>query len=890
MNRLLRLIGLLAWGVFASQALAAEKLVLVADGACAPIVVAAEAPPSMRTAADELAEMIGRISGQTPEVIVGAPWPLPGTAIWVGDQPGLATLFPELDLSLDRPEEIVIAATAQHLLILGRDIYDPDHLVVEGQRYTVEGMQQEYGTANAVYTFMQEHLDVRWLWPGELGIDVVESKTIALEPFVYRYAPPLRSRSGLFQFALPLRVSAYGHSEEWVRRQRIQLDSLRVSGGHAFRDWWDRFHETHPEYFALQPDGSRGGGDEPYPSARTVKLCQSNPAVWEQWLRDVEAQIAHNPGLTCFNASPNDGYGLGNCVCENCQAWDHPDAPLRPFLWKGLAKRAPALADRHVTFANHCARLLEARYPGKGYLVSMNAYGNSRPAPLRAVPADNVVISNVANNFWSLDTVDKDTIEGTTYADHYAAWGKLTEKQIWRPNPGNPAGWWAGLPDITPERTMASFQFAMDNHCIGIIVDSILEQWATQGPLYYVLAQMTWNPNQDWRAVMDDYYQRGFGPAAPLIKAYWQLIEVSRNRVVDAYPNPARGFVEVYDEAFFAQASGLLDQAAEQVADGPATYRERVEFVRIGLEFTRIADEIRRASIRWIAEDMVDDSPTAQLLREKWDALEATSNRIPHAVYWPPLRPNERMARSGLLHPDQIGDIRAKWLKPWRLLTLDETSRVALQQASAGDWQLAFIDDFERPELGPDWQVLDGEWRIEEGALRGHGVLISERLFPADGAPAYQRLEFDAAIDMTKDSASDLSSLLHLPAVDSATEALGAGYFFQFGGEHNKRHQISRAGEVLVVDTSRLIRIHKWQVQEIVVENDQGRLTLYVDGRAVVSVEEDESQIGAGRGRIGLMFGSPARVSDLKVYIKPLASGLDEEAEVSLPQMNEEKK
>ena len=33
------------------------------------------------------------------------------------------------------------------------------------------GMQQEYGTANAVYSFLQEQLGVRWLWPGEEDVD-----------------------------------------------------------------------------------------------------------------------------------------------------------------------------------------------------------------------------------------------------------------------------------------------------------------------------------------------------------------------------------------------------------------------------------------------------------------------------------------------------------------------------------------------------------------------------------------------------------------------------------------------------------------------------------------------------------------------------------------------
>lgn len=71
-----------------------------------------------------------------------------------------------------------------------------------------------------------------------------------------------------------------------------------------------------------------------------------------------------------------------------------------------------------------------------------------------------------------------------------------------------------GLPDVPIQRTMKSFQLAVKHGCIGVSIDSVLEKWATQGPLYYVLARMTWNLSQDWQAVLNDYYSRGFGLAA----------------------------------------------------------------------------------------------------------------------------------------------------------------------------------------------------------------------------------------------------------------------------------------------------------------------------------------------------------------------------------------
>ena len=258
------------------------------------------------------------------------------------------------------------------------------------------------------------------------------------------------------------------------------------------------------------------------------------------------------------------------------------------------------------------------------------------------------------------------------------------------------------------------------------------------------------------------------------MQAYWKLIEDSRNRLVDNYPNVARGFLEVYGETFFKKTYALLDQAAAQVANGPEKYRKRVQFVRVGLDFTRLADETRRLSVRMIAED-VKDPKTADLIRAKWQALEELAGRKPHAIHWLPLRPhNDRMARSGLFHPDHMERLRPKHLGPWRELTASraEGERVDYRRAEEAGWELVFSDDFDRDELGNDWKVVGGKWEVKDGALHGGGVLISTRIFSGAGAPAYQRMEFDASVDMTKGRISDMSPMLHIKDATSESEAL----------------------------------------------------------------------------------------------------------------------
>ncbi len=610
----------------------------------APVVLFEDAPPYTRDAAVELVTDIETICGVRPELIDGAPQVIPERAIWVGYQPALDSLFPLTDFDFQNPEEILIAANKNHLVIAGRDRWHPEHLVVEGADETIEGRQQEYGTVNAVSTFLQDQLGVRWLWPGELGEDIPQRKQIAFEPFEYRYHPQIRARGGAFNFSA-LSNKGYGRAHRWTRRQRLQLDSLRSEGGHAFGDWHERFHKTKPELFALQPDGTRGT----HPSPKNVKLCQSNPAVWEQWLSDVEAKLKRDPTLSEFNASPNDGWSSGHCVCENCRSWDHPDGEPRLMHWHHHRETLPALSDRHVTFANKLAEQLKQRYPSKDYRVMMLCYGHSRPAPIEARPAENVIMVSVANFFGRTQLVDRGSTRGTTHRDQLAAWGKLAQHVMWRPNTGSPAGWQQGLPDVSISQTIENIQFAAENRCVGIFIDSVWEHWATQGPQYYVMAQLFWNPTQDGQAILDDYYRRAFGPAAANVRAYFETMENSRMAFVKehGYGGGVFNFPRLYTDDLLSESREHLRLAAAKVETAPQIYRRRVAFIRAGLTHSQLLIEaIELMESYWRKKD---DAVATGVLAN-WQEMERLCKENPFAINWGPVRPTTPRMRG--LHPD----------------------------------------------------------------------------------------------------------------------------------------------------------------------------------------------------------------------------------------------
>jgi hypothetical protein len=140
---------------------------------------------------------------------------------------------------------------------------------------------------------------------------------------------------------------------------------------------------------------------------------------------------------------------------------------------------------------------------------------------------------------------------------------------------------------------------------------------------------------------------------------------------------------------------------------------------------------------------------------------------------------------------------------------------------AAGDrWTLQFEDTFNRAELGPDWKVLEGDWRIEAGRLVGSGVLLCTRRFPGS-----QRLEFEATA--LADTPRDLSAFLA-----AGERGWPTGVFFGFGSNDNQRSKLSLLGNEA---TSANVTVTPGRRYSIICERDGDHIRHFVDGQALQS-------------------------------------------------------
>jgi len=134
----------------------AEKFQISKNGkALVSIVIADNASGETVFAATELRDYIKKISGAVVNIIKEKA--STGKNIYVGKSNAVDALKVSAE-NLEK-EGFIIQTVKGNLILLGHD---------------------DAGTQFAVYTFLENYLGVRWLWPGELGEVVPTNKTISI--------------------------------------------------------------------------------------------------------------------------------------------------------------------------------------------------------------------------------------------------------------------------------------------------------------------------------------------------------------------------------------------------------------------------------------------------------------------------------------------------------------------------------------------------------------------------------------------------------------------------------------------------------------------------------------------------------------------------------------
>jgi hypothetical protein len=560
---------------------------IVRDGQPTSVIIVADEPTeAARLGAAELQLWLRKMSGATVPILPESQISNDArkTLILVGDTRrtaalGLRSAAFELEEFRIRTFHNGLAArsTSRALVLIGDD-ERPDGVPLSGTLWAAE-------------TFVEQFLGVRLLWPGPLGEVVPRRETIEVDEINLRRVPLLRQRKirnigyseriqeGLDRLGWSAEEFKRHHteSEGWFRFHRIG-GSFKGNYGHAFGDYWERFHEDHPDWFALQPDGTRDNSRAE--GGRRARLCVSNRGLIEQVARDCIAAIKSRPTWDTVSISPNDGGYATFCLCESCEAWDAPEGEMIEIWGPDGPIPHVSLTDRYVKFYSAVAEIVAEEFPDR-YLGAY-AYSAYALPPVHAKLHPNVVIGFVG--FFYLNEEARRQARQS-----WLKWSQAANQLFLRPNLLM-AG--MGFPTVYVHRLAEDLRFCAENGMMFTDFDCCYQHWATDGLNYYVLAKLLNDPSSDVDTIVADYCRAGFGSAAHQVREYLRHLEemttdLARSSAYEGRKKNPEVLAQYYTDEFLTRCRALLDEADREAGDDDIV-RQRIAFLRNAVEYARI--------------------------------------------------------------------------------------------------------------------------------------------------------------------------------------------------------------------------------------------------------------------------------------------------------------
>lgn len=432
-----------------------------------------------------------------------------------------------------------------------------------------------------------EQFGYRWLMPGPLGEIAATSRDLPVQDRLERPAFTVREicSSGGEKWSQQDMVA-------WEIRNRLNRDfNLRRDplwaerGGFPLWQWIahnyvfilppQEYFEKHPDWFALYkgkrvPLGTEQGN-----------LCTTSPEVIAHFAKFINEWFDAHPEGSVFPLSPPDG-AIRWCECERCQALGGRNFTPGP---------EGSMSLRQIRFVKAIAEIVGKTHPDRKVLLL--AYQNYvDPVPGEKLP-ENVLVQVV--NYGAFGQPMTAAVN-RTQMERFRGWA-----QVAAPGNGSPGVW---------DYSLLQIENLSGSHLMPVPVASALHDnlnfinglggrvYFTQaGPLqesnpflFYAAARWTWNPALSFDAVLGEFCDRFYGPAAAPMKQYWTLLENAAHQSgwnPAVWPAITTPDARLFTPAVLGEAARLLD-AAKAAAQSPKE-QERVALIRRSLDFVTLS-------------------------------------------------------------------------------------------------------------------------------------------------------------------------------------------------------------------------------------------------------------------------------------------------------------
>ncbi len=506
--------------------------------ACLPIVVGADTPQEIKTAARDLAHTLWRMTGAKFEITESCDG---------------ASIHFVIDETLEEEQFLLKSCSCCGLKISGGS----------GQ-----------GVMYGIYALLEDILGVRFYSHDVTKIP--KREILEFDDLCYTDKPALEHRQ--LDYAPLVRP-------EWSARNRLNgAGPDRWYGGirhgyalyvHTFNHLCspDVYFEEHPEYFSMV--GGVRIKDQ-------TQLCLTNPDVLEIVVENVKKALRANPSARIVSVSQNDW--RNPCECPECAKIDAENE---------------SQAGTMITFVNKVAEAIEEEFPH--IVVDTLAYMYTRKPPKLVKPRHNVCVRLCSIECCFAHPLEtcREVTGGfrlrakpgdPSFQEDLIGWGKICDRiYIWD-YVTNYRYFWLPFPNF--QVLGPNMQFFVKNGVRGVYEEGNYQSVSPDMTEMrtWLLAKLLWNPDFDVEAGILEFTEAVYGPAAAEIREYiahMQRRVLENNIHFGIFEHPDTPYI---DEPTITKAKEII--ASAQAKELTLSQRIYVEKVAFSLEFTEIARDI----------------------------------------------------------------------------------------------------------------------------------------------------------------------------------------------------------------------------------------------------------------------------------------------------------
>lgn len=509
--------------------------IVKSNNARAVILIPASADIHVKLAADEIVEAVRRSTGTTLQ-IMSQPPKSKGLTVIVLDQAA-------------SPDE------KPRLADVGRSGF---RITSSRRRVAIVGATST-GTRMGAYEFCERFVGVRWLFPGELGVDVPTSRDIDVPLGVWNCKPAFEHRSlspwRWFDSNVDDPAVAWGNRArvEYVHGHESNLWSIVPAAKYA-----DPTKDTFREDFYPIILGKRY---LPKPGAKSSwEPRLTAPGIVDAAVQSIREDLQAHPELTTYSLGMNDSGRWSD---------DEVDPYKRNFLGY------PDMSEIYWRFINDVVGQLEDEFPHVEF--GALAYQHVTEPPSFPVNPRVCVFICLDRHRWN------DLANRALDQDLTLRWLRRTPNVGWYDYYEDSA---YPAPRPTVQSMIEAYRWA---HEAGVkhIYAELYPNFAA-GPVAWVAGRLLWEPDRNWRRELDDWYRRMVGPdAMGPVRRYFELWEDFWTTTIKEAPwYPAsRVYLSYKDanwlasvpESLIQESRTLLEQA--QRAGGSPLHKQRLSLI-----------------------------------------------------------------------------------------------------------------------------------------------------------------------------------------------------------------------------------------------------------------------------------------------------------------------